>query len=243
MQMLSNFWKKKSPISVTSPADLVLTERDISHRELKDGSRKRLSTINSEFKHVFKFLRSYPHSISFFGSARFDENHPYYIHARTLSRRIVQELKFAIVTGGGPGVMEAANRGAYEAGGQSIGMNIVLPHEQKMNEFLTAHVRFYYFFIRKVALSFSAEVYIFFPGGFGTLDEFFELITLIQTKKIARVPIICVGREYWSHVNDLIIPLRDEFKTITPGDEKIFHITDDDDEIMEIIKKAHLRKE
>ena len=243
MRLLSNLWRKKSALSAPAPADLVLTERDLSHRELKDGSRRRLSTINSEFKHTFKFLKNYPHSISFFGSSRFDENHPCYIHARALARRIVEEMKYAVVTGGGPGVMEAANRGAYEAGGKSIGMNIILPHEQKMNEYLTAHVKFYYFFIRKVALSFSAEVYIFFPGGFGTLDEFFELVTLIQTRKIPKVPIICVGKEFWSHVTELVIPLRDEFKTISPGDEKIFHITDDDDEIIDIIKKAHVRKE
>jgi predicted Rossmann-fold nucleotide-binding protein len=110
-----------------------------------------------------------------------------------------------------------------------------------MNQFLTAHVRFYYFFIRKVALSFSAEVYIFFPGGFGTMDEFFELVTLVQSKKIPRIPIICVGREYWQHVLDLALILRDDFKAIDPGDENIFHITDSDDEVLEIIKKAPAR--
>lgn len=231
--MLKNFWKKPEHTSF----------HNVSQKEFLANSDRRLSTINSEFKHTFKFLKNYPHSVSFFGSSRFTPDHPCYIHARVLARRIVEELKYTIITGGGPGVMEAANRGAYEAGGQSVGMNIILPQEQKMNQYLTAHIKFYYFFIRKVALSFSAEVYIFFPGGFGTLDEFFELMTLIQSGKITKVPIICVGREYWTKVLDLATILRDDYQTISPGDEKIFHITDSDDEIMEIIKKAPPRNE
>jgi uncharacterized protein (TIGR00730 family) len=238
--MLKNFWKKSPQVQLfVNHAD---THRQ-TQKEFLEGSRRRLATIDSEFRHTFKFLKNYPHSVSFFGSSRFAENHPVYIHARTLAQRIATELKYTIITGGGPGVMEAANRGAFEAGGKSIGMNIILPHEQKMNQFLTAHVRFYYFFIRKVALSFSAEVYIFFPGGFGTLDEFFELVTLIQTKKIAKIPIVCIGRDYWQNVFDLAVKLRDDFKTIEPGDEKIFHITDNDDEVMEIIRNAPVRKE
>ncbi len=237
--MISNIWRKKSVI----PADSRLTDHEISYREVKEGARKRLATIQSEFRHTFKFLKDYPRSISFFGSARYGEDHPNYVRARTLAKKIVEETGYAIVTGGGPGIMEAANRGAYEAGGKSIGMNILLPHEQKMNEYLTAHIRFYYFFIRKVALSFSAEVYIFFPGGFGTLDEFFEIVTLIQTRKIPKVPVICVGKDYWSHVASFSNALRDDFKTISPGDEKVFHITDSDEEILSIIKAAPLRKE
>lgn len=235
--MLRHLWKKNEI------KDSRLTDHDLAYKELKDGARRRLATINSEFRHTFKFLRSYPRSVSFFGSARFTEDHPCYIHARNLAKKIVQETGYTVVTGGGPGIMEAANRGAYEAGGKSVGMNIILPHEQKMNEYLTANIRFYYFFIRKVALSFSAEAYIYFPGGFGTLDEFFEIVTLIQTRKIPRVPIICVGKDYWTNVLKLSETLRDEFKVITPGDEKIFHITDSDDEVVEIIKNAPLRKE
>jgi hypothetical protein len=221
----------------------VVVHQEISRNEFIEGTKRRLSTINSEFRHMFKFLKNCPHSVSFFGSSRVAEDHPCYIHARELAKRISSELGYAVVTGGGGGVMEAANRGAFEAGGKSIGMNIVLPHEQKMNQYLTAHMRFYYFFIRKVALSFSAEVYIFFPGGFGTLDEFFELVTLIQTKKIQKMPIICVGHEYWQKVFDLAVTLRDDYAAIDPGDEKIFHITDNDEEIMEIIKNAPPRKQ
>ncbi len=226
-----------------SAQDSRFTSHIVSPEELKDGARKRLATINSEFKHTFRFLKNYPRSVSFFGSARFEETHECYIRARALAKRIVTETGYAIVTGGAGGVMEAANRGAYEAGGKSIGMNIVLPHEQRMNEYLTAHIRFYYFFIRKVALSFSAEVYIFFPGGYGTMDEFYEIITLIQTRKIPKVPIICVGKDFWANVVKFSDVLRDEFKTISPGDEKIFHVTDSDDEVIKIVKEARLRKE
>ncbi len=238
--MLGNLWRKYKG----EEKDPRLTYHEPSYSDLKDGARKRLATINSEFKHTFKFLRNYPKSVSFFGSARFTDAHPCYIHARALAGKIAKETGYAVVTGGGGGIMEAANRGAYEVGGKSIGMNIVLPHEQKMNEFLTANIRFYYFFIRKVALSFSAEVYVFFPGGFGTLDEFFEIITLIQTKKIPKVPVICVGKDYWDHVLKLSEDvLRDQFKSIEPGDEKLFHITDNDQDVIDIIRNAPLRKE
>jgi uncharacterized protein (TIGR00730 family) len=220
-----------------------LTSHELTYKELKEGARKRLATIQSEFRHTFKFLRNYPRSVSIFGSARFTEDHPSYIRARGLAKKIVEETGYAVVTGGGPGIMEAGNRGAYEAGGKSIGMNILLPHEQKMNEYLTAHIRFYYFFIRKVALSFSAEVYIFFPGGYGTLDEFFEILTLIQTRKIPRVPVICVGKEFWSRVHEISVAMRDEYKTIDAGDEKIYCIADSDEEVVEMVKKASLRKE
>lgn len=238
--MIRNIWKKYVG---KSAEDRRLTDRELSHKEIKEGARKRLATINNEFRHTFKFLRQYPKSVTFFGSSRFTEDHPCYVRARALARKIVEETGYAVITGGGPGIMEAANRGAFEAGGKSVGMNIILPHEQKMNEFLTAHVRFYYFFIRKVALSFSAEVYVFFPGGFGTMDEFFEIVTLIQTKKIPQVPVICIGRDYWNHVLKLCDVLRDEYSAIDPGDEKIFQITDNDQDVIDVIKQASLRKE
>jgi uncharacterized protein (TIGR00730 family) len=237
--MLGNIWKKYKK----TDEDSRLANHALDYNDLKRNAHKRLSTINSEFRHTFKFLEKYPLSVTFFGSARFTENHPSYIKARELAGKIAKETGYAVVTGGGGGIMEAANRGAYEAGGKSLGMNIILPHEQQMNQFLTAHVRFYYFFIRKVALSFSAEVYIFFPGGYGTMDEFYEIVTLIQTKKIPKVPVICVGREYWQHVLRFSEALRDDFKVIDPGDERIFHITDSDEEVIEIIKNTKFRKE
>ncbi|PJE74262.1 MAG: TIGR00730 family Rossman fold protein [Candidatus Taylorbacteria bacterium CG10_big_fil_rev_8_21_14_0_10_41_48] len=232
--MIQRFWKKtwkgNKPPSVNA---------------LHRASTMRMSEIIREFKETFDFLGDYPRSVTFFGSTRLSDGSRYYEQARTLAAKIVKETGYAIVTGGGPGIMEAANRGAFEAGGQSIGMHIKLPAEQKKNSFLTASRKFYYFFVRKVALAFSAEVYIFFPGGFGTMDEFFEIATLVQTSKIPRVPIICIGKEYWKDVNDLIISFRDKYQTISHGDEKLFEIVDegDDERILEIIKKAPLRKE
>lgn len=238
--MLRKIWNKAT--GATDATIKIPAHNSLSRAQLRENARKRLATINSEFRHTFKFLQSYPHSVSFFGSARFTEEHPCYVRARALAARVVRETGYAVVTGGGAGIMEAANRGAYEAGGKSIGMNIILPHEQKLNEYVTANVRFYYFFIRKVALSFSAEVYIFFPGGYGTLDEFFEIVTLMQTKKIPQAPILCVGKEFWGNVEKLVIPMRDEFKTITPGDENLYKIVEDDAEIIDIIKDAPLQK-
>jgi hypothetical protein len=242
--MLSKIWKRaeKKAKNVDEKRPYI-HPHTITGIELKNNSRRRLATITNEFRHTFKFLKNYPRSVSFFGSSRFKEDHPYYKQARALAGKIVRETGYAVITGGGPGIMEAANRGAYEAGGKSVGMNIILPNEQKINEYLTASIRFYYFFIRKVALSFSTEVYIYFPGGFGTLDEFFEIVTLMQTKKIPHAPIICVGKKFWEEIKRDAIAMRDEFKTISPGDENIFHITDDEDEIIDIIKKAPLSKE
>ncbi|MFA6158479.1 MAG: TIGR00730 family Rossman fold protein [Candidatus Paceibacterota bacterium] len=228
--MLKNIWNKP------------LDHTNFSREKLKNDARRRMATINSEFRHTFKFLLSYPRSVTVFGSARFTEDHPCYERARALASRISKETGYAIVSGGGGGIMEAANRGAFEAGGKSIGMNIILPHEQKLNQYVTANIRFYYFFIRKVALSFSAEAYIFFPGGFGTMDEFFEIITLMQTRKIAQAPIICVGTEFWGSVMKLIGTMRDDFKTISPGDENIFKIVEDDAEVIRLIKETPLRK-
>ncbi len=232
--MIQRLWKKgwrgDKPLSI-----------DALHR----AERMRMSTILKEFQETFDFLENYPRSVTFFGSTRFEPGHPWYERARALASKIVKETGYAVVTGGGPGIMEAANRGAYEVGGQSLGMHIKLPKEQKQNGFLTASRKFYYFFSRKVALSFSAEVYIFFPGGYGTLDEFFEIITLVQTSKIPRVPIICIGTEFWGEVRDLSLRLRDTYGTISPGDEQLFTIVEegDDDVVLEMIKKAPLRRE
>jgi uncharacterized protein (TIGR00730 family) len=232
--MIQRLWKKgwrgDKPLSI-----------DALHR----NQTMRMSQIGKEFREVFEFLERYPRSVTFFGSTHFVEGHPYYDMARSLAKKIVAETGYTVITGGGPGVMEAANRGAYEAGGQSVGMHIKLPKEQKENPFITASLKFYYFFTRKVALSFSAEVYIFFPGGFGTLDEFFEIVTLVQTSKIPRVPIICIGTEYWSEMNKLMVSLRDKYQTITAGDERLFQVVAEGDErkVIDIIKNAPLRRE
>src|SRR3989344_4432088 len=158
----------------------------------------------------------------------------------TLSR-INEEFKqgFEIIKGGGPGVMEAANKGAFEAGGDSLGLTIDLPREQLPNPYVTDHLPFHYFFTRKTILTYAAEAYIFFPGGFGTLDEFFDTLTLIQTRKIPAVPIILFNKSFWTPLHDFItveIGKRNSF--IDKFDTQLYKITDDHDEIINMIKKA-----
>ena len=169
----------------------------LSFEQMSEIALDRLAVISKEFSESFEFLKQYPKSVTIFGSTRTSEDDPYYEKARHLASRIVTELRYAVATGGGPGIMEAANRGAYEAGGNSIGLLIELPAGQLENKYMTDKMTFHHFFSRKVALAFSAEAYIFFPGGFGTLDEFSEILTLVQTLKIAQVPILLVGEEYW----------------------------------------------
>ncbi len=204
-------------------------------------AKKRVSEISREFTEGFKFLEDYPKSVTFFGANQFKEDNQYYISARTLASRVVKELGYSVLSGGGPGIMEAANRGAYEAGGNSLGLLIKLPSEQVINKYITKWFSSYYFFVRKVCLSFSAEAFIFYPGGFGTLDEFFELLTLIQTRKIANVPLICVGSEYWNELKRFMEAEMISRGTIASEDLDLFHIMDDHDKIIEIIKKVPVR--
>jgi len=157
----------------------------------------RIFRIMAEFVEGFEELSKVGRCITFFGSARVKENDPHYELARRTARALV-ERGYTVMTGGGPGIMEAANRGAYENGGQSIGLNIQLPLEQKPNPYINVHIDFHYFFVRKVMLVKYSEAFLIFPGGFGTLDEFFESITLIQTNKIKPFPVVVVDRNYWS---------------------------------------------
>ncbi len=213
-------------------------------KTIEHSPQERLSEIEREFSEGFKFIEKYKKSVTFYGSARFLESDEHYIQARALSNQISKELGYAIVTGGGPGIMEAANRGAFDAGGISLGLNIELPREQVRNPYLTDYMDFYYFFVRKVILAFSAEAYVFFPGGFGTLDEFFEIITLVQTNKIQNVPVILVGSDFWRPLQDFIQKnLLEEHSSIDKADLALYTITDSVEEIMEIVKKAPLRKE
>lgn len=219
-------------------------EGPVTIAELKQLVEKRMSVSNDEFQRGYELIEKYPRSVSILGSARFDENNKYYQAARSLAYRIAKELKYAVATGGGPGIMEAANRGAYEARGKSLGFTIKLPKTQKVNKYVTEFVEFEYFYSRKTILFFSAESYIYFPGGFGTLDEFFEIVTLIQTKKIPKTPVILVGRDFWQPVIDLIEEkLLEENETISLDDTKIYQIVDSEDEILKIIKNAPFRQE
>ena len=213
----------------------------LSRAEMQRLARKRVSEISMEFTEGFKFLEDYPKSVTFFGANQFKEDSPYYVSARTLASCVVKELGYSVLSGGGPGIMEAANRGAFEAGGDSLGLLIKLPSEQVINKYITEEFSSYYFFVRKVCLSFSAEAFIFFPGGFGTLDEFFEILTLIQTKKIAHVPLICVGSEYWNELKKFMEKEMLSRSTIIPKDLNLFHIVDDHDKIIEIIRRVPVR--
>ncbi|MDD4989098.1 MAG: TIGR00730 family Rossman fold protein [Candidatus Pacebacteria bacterium] len=203
----------------------------------------RVLEINREFLKGFEFIAHYPKSVTIYGGTQIKEGNVYYEKARSLGKKIVEELKCAVVTGGGPGIMEAANRGAKDAKGNSVGITIKLPHEQETNPYVTNSVDFYYFFVRRVILSFSAESCVFFPGGFGTLDEFFEILTLRQTHKIPPVPIILFGKEYWEPLEGFFREnLLGKFHTIREENLQIYKITDDENEVIDIVRKAPLQK-
>ena len=201
-------------------------------------ARRRVSEISREFTEGFEFLEDYPQSVTFFGANQFEEDNPYYVDARALASRVVKELGYSVISGGGPGIMEAANRGAFEAGGNSLGLLIRLPEGQPVNAYMNNAYSSYYFFVRKVLLSFSAEAFIFYPGGFGTLDEFFEILTLVQTRKISNVPLICVGSEYWNKLKEFMKNEQVSRGAIKDEDLNLFHIEDNHDKIIEIIKKV-----
>jgi uncharacterized protein (TIGR00730 family) len=171
-----------------------------------------------------------------FGSARFKEGHPHYEAARKLSARIVEELGLAIMTGGGPGIMEAANRGAREAGGRSVGCNIELPHEQSENPYLDKFVTIRYFFVRKTLLLKYSYAFVIFPGGFGTMDEFFEILTLVQTKKVEDFPIVVMGKYFYLPLQEFLQTMQEQ-GTISPEDMDLLLFTDSHDEAI-----AHIRR-
>ena len=215
--------------------------KPLTKLELHDTTVDRVSLIAKEFTDGFNFLRHYPKSVTIFGGNHWKEEDPVYIKARSLGARIVNDLKYAVFTGGGPGIMEAANRGAYEAGGDSLGLTIELSHHQIQNSYLTKNLDFYYFFSRKVCLGFSAEAFVFFPGGYGTFDEFFEILTLVQTKKIEYVPIILVGSDFWNPLDEFIKKEMLTRGSIEPEDLQLYKITDDENEIIETIRNAPVR--
>lgn len=220
---------------------LVVSALTRAERSLRDHPKEppswRIFKIMGEFVSGFEFLRRCHQAVSFFGTARESFNPEIYREATKLAAKLSKD-GFAVITGGGPGVMEAANRGAYEAGGRSIGIDIRLPTEQRKNPYVKESEDFKFFFVRKVMLSFASQVYIFFPGGFGTLDELFEMLTLVQTKKIDPIPIILVGKKFW---DPLIGWVRSELYTknnaIDKEDLDLFYLVDDANEAYALIKK------
>lgn len=211
-------------------------------KKIEDDLGNRVEKIENEFRDGFNFIKNHSRSVTFFGSARTRENEGDYIKARSLAARIQNDLGYSVVTGGGPGIMEAANRGCFEAGGNSLGFTIDLPMEQVTNPYLTEHMDFHYFFSRKVCMSFSAEAYVFFPGGFGTLDELFEILTLVQTNKINKAPIILVGVDFWEDFDKVIKEKLLAREKIDAQDIDLYTITDSEDEILDIIKAAPIRE-
>ncbi len=192
-----------------------------------------------QFIKAFRTLHFIGPCITVFGSARFKEDHIYYKKAREFGKRIA-EVGFTTMTGGGPGIMEAANRGAYENGGMSVGCNIKLPFEQKINIYVNKSITFDYFFVRKALLVKYSYAFICMPGGFGTMDEFFETLTLIQTKSITQFPVILFGKEFYKELADLMADMVKE-QTINPEDLQLVLITDSVDEAMEHIRKYIIR--
>jgi uncharacterized protein (TIGR00730 family) len=200
----------------------------------------RIFRIMAEFVEGFQFLSAFHDEVTIFGSARVKPDDRWYKEAEKLGQLLAKK-GYTVITGGGPGIMEAANKGAAVCGGKSIGLNIQLPIEQRVNPYINHGRGFHYFFTRKVILAASAQVYVFFPGGFGTLNEFFEMVTLIQTKKAQRVPIVCVGRDYWAPlirwIEEILLP--DGY--ITKGDQRLFSIVDTAEEAMRIVKTSRER--
>jgi len=233
-----------SPQETTKkPVGLQHFESPTTTEDFLTMTEDRMVQINKELREAFKTIAEFPKSVTMFGSARLQPGTKYYEIARRLAGEFCK-MGYGVVTGGGPGIMEAGNLGSNETCGSGIGFNIVLPFEQKANKNVTHGVDFEYFFTRKFTMNFTGEVYLCFPGGFGTMDEFFEILTLVQTKKVEKVPIILVGSEFWQPILDYSRDvLLGKFGTISAEDLELFQIMDDEDKIIEIVKNAPLRGE
>ena len=216
------------------------TKEEMQERVFLEGPHSRLRElwflirVFWGFLYGFRKLHFVGPLVTVFGSARTKEDHPYYQDARKVGNELVK-MGFGVMTGGGPGIMEAANRGANEAGGTSIGCNIVLPFEQEPNPYLDVMINFNYFFVRKVMLLKYSYAFVVMPGGAGTMDELFEVITLIQTKKIFNFPVILIGKDYFFELMDFLELMVKE-GTISPEDLDLFFVTDSIEEAMEYIK-------
>ena len=217
--------KPETEVPVCVPRDIVL-----------QAAMFRLGDIDDELQAGYNVVRKYHKTVTVFGSARTPEGEAYYEAARQLANKLVAH-DYAILTGGGHGIMEGANRGAFEGGGNSIGFNITLPHEQKINPYVTESLAFSHFSPRKIAMTLYADAYIYFPGGFGTLDELMEILTLIQTGKTAKAPVILYGKDFWGPLDHFIrTTMLEKERLISVGDELLYTITDDLDEIVSVVR-------
>ncbi len=201
----------------------------------------RIFRIMAEFVEGYDFLSNVSADVTVFGSARTKPGSKYYEEARKLTG-LMAGKGFSVITGGGPGIMEAANRGAFEAGGESIGLNIQLPFEQRINKYVRHGLGFHFFFTRKVMLTSPSAVFIGFPGGFGTMDEIFEVLTLIQTGKMQKAPVILVGKDFWGPLVEFIHnQMRDQHETISAKDVDLFTLVDTAEEAMKIIDTVEVK--
>lgn len=204
---------------------------------LKKLSIEDLERANAYAKDLtmgLQIIRSFPQGVTIFGSARLPQDNKYCKLAYQLGGELAKN-GHAVITGGGPGIMEAANHGAYEIGGRSIGLNITLKHEQHPNPYLTDSITFEYFFARKVSLAMAAKVFVFFPGGFGTMDEIAEILCLMQENKMPKMPMFLIGTDYWKNF-EKAIKVMAELKLISPKDTDIFKMTND---LNEVVKAAN----
>lgn len=210
---------------------------DIADGKLNEEDVERSLRYAKELEKGLTMIRTYSQGVSIFGSARLPQDGKWCKLARELGYKLAQN-GHPVITGGGPSIMEAANRGAYEAGGRSIGLNIQLQHEQHINPYVTDEMEFHYFFARKVMLTMSSKVYVYFPGGFGTLDEFSEILILMQEGKMPKMPMFLIGKSFWKPIDRWFeSKLQKSFKTINPADRKIYKITDDIDEVVKAANK------
>jgi hypothetical protein len=217
-------------------------ERNGSEHVWLEGPKSRGFELLFAIRVFFQFIKGFRAlhfsgpCVTVFGSARFKEGHPYYEMGRKIGAKIATELGMTVMTGGGPGIMEAANRGAREVGGNSVGCNVVLPHEQKANPYLDKFVTIEYFFVRKVLLAKYSYGFVILPGGFGTMDEFFEMLTLIQTKKVINFPMVIMGVDYYQPMRNYMEWMAEQ-GTIAREDMNLLLFTDDPEEAVQHIHK------
>lgn len=220
---------------------------DPDERLFLEGPRSRTAELARSLRVFFELIRGFRAlhfvgpCVTVFGSARFKEDHPYYEMAREVGRELGR-AGFTVMTGGGPGVMEAANRGARDVGAPSVGCNIKLPHEQQPNAYLDKFVEFRYFFVRKMMLVKYSYAFIAAPGGFGTMDEIFECATLIQTGKIANFPLVLLGREYWAPMLQFLRETMVAQGTIAAEDVDRLHLTDSPEEAAQLVRDVALKE-
>ncbi|MGE0589561.1 MAG: TIGR00730 family Rossman fold protein [Cyclobacteriaceae bacterium] len=235
--------KKKAHSSATDEESKIRKAfKDKDWAEIKSSDSWVIFKVMSEFVEGFEKLAKIGPCVTIFGSARTKPDHDYYKTAEEIAYQLVQH-GYGVITGGGPGIMEAGNKGAHRAGGKSVGLNIFLPHEQKGNQYIDPEklISFDYFFVRKVMFVKYSQGFIVMPGGFGTLDELTEALTLIQTKKIGRFPIVLVGKQFWKGVMDWFTQTLVDDKMIDPSDLDLINLVDTPEEAVKVIDEFYSR--